>query len=289
MNAHVSRLTVYPVKSFAGHVVDAVDVGVAGPAADRRWMVVDEAGVTLTARKFPQMLSATAEPLPDGVRLASAALGELDVAVPVGGRVLDVTMSRIPTVTDAGEEAAGWVSELVGRAARLAWLDDPARRGMSDKHGGTLADPLALTDTAPVHLFTGASLRQMDAWAAQAHDEVVAAALAQGSPAPAAFQPLDVRRFRPNIVVEGDLEPFVEDGWHRITLGDVELRFADHCGRCVMTTVDPDTYAKGREPLRSLARHRRWEGEVWFGIQAVPTRPGRLAVGDPVTATSRPA
>lgn len=289
MNAHVSRLTVYPVKSFAGHVVDEVEMGVAGPAGDRRWMVVDDAGTTLTARKFPHMLAASAQPLPDGVRLDAAGLGPLDVATPVGGRTLEVTMSRIPTVTDAGDDAAGWVSELVGRSARLAWLDDPARRGMSDKHGGTLADPLALTDTAPVHLFTTASLRQMDAWAAQAHDEVAAAALAQGNPAPPAFQSLDVRRFRPNVVVDGDLEPFVEDGWHRITLGDVELRFADHCGRCVMTTVDPDTYAKGREPLRSLARHRRWDGEVWFGIQAVPVRPGRLALGAPVTTTTRPA
>jgi len=289
VDAHVGRLAVYPVKSFAGHVVDAFDIGVAGPADDRRWMVVDEHGVTLTARKFPTMLSATAEPLRGGVRLGSATLGSLDVAEPADGRTLDVTMSRVGTATDAGDEAAQWCSDLVGRLARLVWLDDPARRGMSEKHGGTLDDPLALTDTAPVHLFSSASLQQMNVWASQAHDEVVAAALSRGDAAPGPYQSLDVRRFRPNIVVEGDLEPFVEDGWGRITLGDVELRFADHCGRCVMTTVDPDTYAKGREPLRSLARHRRWDGEVWFGIQAVPLRPGRIAVGDPVGATARAA
>ncbi|MDM7831490.1 MOSC domain-containing protein [Cellulomonas edaphi] len=287
MSAHVSRLTVYPVKSFGGHVVDALDLEVAGPVADRRWMVVDEAGVTLTARKFPRMLSATAEPLPGGVRLTSAELGSLDVAEPVGGRVLEVSMSRVGTVHDAGDDAAAWCSELVGRPARLTWLDDPARRGMSDKHGGTLDDPLALTDTAPLHVFTTASLHQLNLWAAQAHDEVVASALASDASSPAAFQPLDVRRFRPNIVVDGDLTAFEEDGWGHIVVGGVELRFADHCGRCVMTTVDPDTYAKGREPLRSLARHRRWDGEVWFGIQAVPLGAGRIALGDAVTAAPR--
>ena len=287
MNLTISRLTVYPVKSFAGHVVDALDVDAAGPLADRRWMVVDADGETLTARKFPRMLSATAEPLGGGVRLGSAALGTLDVDEPVGGRTIAVTMSRVETATDAGDGAAAWCSELVGRDARLVWLDDPARRGMSDKHGGTRADPLSLTDTAPVHLFSTASLRQLDAWASQGHDDVVAAALATGDPAPAGYEPLDVRRFRPNIVVDGDVDPFAEDGWERMTFGEVDLRFADLCGRCVMTTVDPDTYVKGREPLRSLARHRRWDGELWFGVQAVPLTSGRIRVGDPVTTQAR--
>jgi uncharacterized protein len=282
VNLSISRLTVYPVKSFAGHQVEALDLGAAGPAADRRWMVVDGAGDTLTARKFPRMLSATAEPLAGGVRLASDSLGPLEVDEPVGGRVLDVTMSRVGTATDAGDEAGAWCSELVGRPARLVWLDDPARRGMSEKHGGSAADPLALVDTAPVHLFSTASLREVNLWASQAHDEAVVAALATGAPALGGFTPLDVRRFRPNVVVDGDVEPFAEDTWKRMTFGDVELRFADLCGRCVMTTVDPDTYAKGREPLRSLARHRRWDGELWFGIQAVPLETGRIKVGDPV-------
>ena len=96
-----------------------------------------------------------------------------------------------------------------------------------------------------------------------------------------------MRRFRPNLVVDGDLEPFVEDGWARLVVGDAELRFADHCGRCVLTTIDPDTQVKGKEPLASLARHRRRDGEVWFGIQMVPVRAGRVAVGDRVEASAR--
>jgi uncharacterized protein YcbX len=96
-----------------------------------------------------------------------------------------------------------------------------------------------------------------------------------------------MRRFRPNLVVDGDLEPFVEDGWATLAVGDVELRFADHCGRCVLTTIDPDTQAKGKEPLASLARHRRRDGEVWFGIQMVPVRGGVVTVGDRVETSDR--
>ena len=94
-----------------------------------------------------------------------------------------------------------------------------------------------------------------------------------------------MRRFRPNLVLDGDLEPFEEDGWSTLTIGDVELRFADTCGRCVLTTIDPDTQATGKEPLRSLARHRRRDGEVWFGIQMVPVRFGTLAIGEEARVT----
>ena len=147
---------------------------------------------------------------------------------------------------------------------------------MSDEHGGTLDDPLALTDTGPVHVTTTASLHRLDAWAAEVHDERVQAALEAGKPAPEPHHPLDMRRFRPNLVVDGDLEPFAEDGWGRLRVGEVELRFADQCGRCVLTTIDPDTQVTGKEPLRTLARHRRRDGEVWFGIQMVPVRGGRV-------------
>jgi hypothetical protein len=51
----------------------------------------------------------------------------------------------------------------------------------------------------------------------------------------------------------------------------------------VLTTIHPDTAVKGREPLATLARHRRWDGKTWFGVQLIPDTPGaELAVGDEV-------
>jgi uncharacterized protein YcbX len=41
----------------------------------------------------------------------------------------------------------------------------------------------------------------------------------------------------------------------------------------VLTTVDPDTAAKGHEPLFALARHRRWDNKVWFGVNLIPDDP----------------
>ena len=51
----------------------------------------------------------------------------------------------------------------------------------------------------------------------------------------------------------------------------------------MLTTVDPATTAKGKEPIRTLARHRRWDGKTWFGVNLIPDGTGRIAKGDPVT------
>jgi len=53
----------------------------------------------------------------------------------------------------------------------------------------------------------------------------------------------------------------------------------------VLTTVDPDTAVKGKEPIATLARYRRWDGRTWFGVNLIPDspRPGdTIRVGDPV-------
>jgi uncharacterized protein YcbX len=52
----------------------------------------------------------------------------------------------------------------------------------------------------------------------------------------------------------------------------------------VLTTIDPETLTGGREPLATLAKHRRWDGKTWFGVRIIPLGPGRLLEGDQVTA-----
>jgi uncharacterized protein YcbX len=64
-------------------------------------------------------------------------------------------------------------------------------------------------------------------------------------------------RFRPNLVVK-NTEPFEEDFWKFIRIGDCELQVVKPCSRCVLTTVDPETGKfSGKEPLRTLATFRK--------------------------------
>jgi hypothetical protein len=47
-----------------------------------------------------------------------------------------------------------------------------------------------------------------------------------------------------------------------------------------VTTVDPETGARGKEPLRTLAKYRLAEGKVWFGMNLIHDQQGELVVGD---------
>ena len=83
------------------------------------------------------------------------------------------------------------------------------------------------------------------------------------------------------VVIDGE-EPFAEDEWPTVRIGGVDFRTAETCDRCVMATFDPETLAGGKEPIRTLARHRRWDGKTWFGTRLVPLGSGDISLGDEV-------
>jgi uncharacterized protein YcbX len=242
-------------------------VELSGLRHDRRWAVVDSNGSRLNATTHPQLLAVTAVPDESGtLTLRRTGDEPLVVPPPRHGSPVAVDVSRLSTLRDAGQASAEWFGRALGEPVRLGWQDDPRQRPMSIRHGGTGSEPLSLADTGPLLVTTTASLHQLDAWIAEEH----------GSP------PMAMARFRPNVVLDGDLEPFVEDGWRSIRIGEVDYRFAELCDRCVVTTIDPVTRERGKEPIRTLARYRRWSGSTWFGIRVVPLASGTIAVGDKV-------
>lgn len=268
MRRTLTDLRLFPVKSLAGVAVEAAEVEPWGLHGDRRWLLLDPDGGVLTAREEHELLAFAAAPLDGGaIELRAPDGASLRVAPPADGAPLPTELSRLDSVRSAGEDVDRWLGARLGRPVRLGWLDDPRRRTVSEAHGGRPGDFLSAADAGPLLLTATASLRQLDAWAGAA-------------------APLAMTRFRPNVVVDGpDDAPFAEDGWSTIRIGEVEFRFAEHCDRCVLTTIDPDTRVAGKEPLRTLARHRQWDHKTWFGIRIVPLAPGTIRVGDPVTVS----
>jgi len=96
-------------------------------------------------------------------------------------------------------------------------------------------------------------------------------------------RPLEMLRFRPNLVVEG-AAPYAEDGWKRIRIGSLEFRVVKGCSRCIMTTLDPQSGERSadREPLATLRGYRQRDGEVYFGQNLIACGTGQLALGMPV-------
>jgi uncharacterized protein YcbX len=103
--------------------------------------------------------------------------------------------------------------------------------------------------------------------------------------AAAAGRGLDIRRFRPNILVEAAAgAPFPEEAW----LGG-RLRFGDGADapvmgptrrdvRCAMVGLDPDTAVAAPEVLKATVRIN----ETCAGVYGSTLRTGLVAVGAPV-------
>lgn len=262
----VRSLHLYPVKSTAGLSVAQAVVEPWGLAEDRRWSVVDQAGKRLVAWEVPQLLRVRAVPTATGIRLSATGRPDLVVTRPDPTVRAASPHSRLTTAVPAGPAAADWLSELLGRPVTLLWLDDPRLRPVDPVKGGQPGEYLSLADVGPLLLTSQASLAQLDRWVAERTGTL---------------DPLAMARFRPNVVIDGD-QPFAEDGWTELRIGRVRFRQVQLCDRCVFTTIDPVDLSRGQEPLRSLAKHRRWDGHTWFGSRLVPRSPGLIRVGDPV-------
>jgi len=125
---------------------------------------------------------------------------------------------------------------------------------------------VTFADAAPLLLTSAASVEQVCAWS---------------------DLETDVRRFRPNIVLE-DVTAFAEDNWQQVRIGNTLFQVLDTCTRCILTTRDPESGVEHpeQEPLRSLlAHHSDAKQQPILGVNIVladPTTPATLNIGDTV-------
>ncbi|MDD0969930.1 MULTISPECIES: MOSC domain-containing protein [Pseudomonas] len=261
----LSALYRYPLKSAKGEVLQGIGLDKLGLEGDRRWMLVDEAsGRFLTQRAEAKMSQLSALwNASGGLTLNAPGHSAIDVALPGSDDDLrGVTIWRDTLrVPDAGEEAARWVSEFIGKPTRLVQV--PLDRARTTQAGyGNDDDQVAFADGFPLLLIGEASLQHLSQ---------------------AVGRPLEMLRFRPNLVIEGS-DAYAEDGWKRIRIGDVEFRVVKSCSRCILTTIDPQTGERSadREPLATLQKSRAQADGAMFGQNLVNDGNGRLEVGMPV-------
>ncbi|WP_300611890.1 MOSC N-terminal beta barrel domain-containing protein [Trebonia sp.] len=269
----LASVHIYPLKGCR-----AVDLGAAavepwGLAGDRRWLLVDADYRFISQREHALMARVVVTYGP-GAGIAVAADGHppLWVPAPAGEQAPDPELLKVTVwgstllAAAAGAEADAWFSAYLGEPARLVYLDDPTRRAVDPEFGAD-GDVVSFADGYPLLLTNTGSLRQLGEWLAAAGE-----------------QPVPMNRFRPNVVVTG-FEPWAEDRWRRVRIGPVSFRVAKPCGRCVVTTTDQVTGARGTQPLKILGRKRRFGQSLVFGQNIIPDSPGVIRVGDPVEIT----
>ena len=256
----LAALFVHPVKSCAGIAVARARVMPDGLEHDRRWMLVDGAGKMVSQRQYPEMALLRTS-LEDGIVVRRADLPSLMLPFTFeDGPRIDIAIwkHRGPAVRhDAGSR---WFSTALGHEVQLVCLPPSIVRPLTPEYA-TRGETVSFADEFPFLVASASSIADVGA---------------------RAEMPLDVRRFRPNLVIAG-ASPWAEDDWRVLRVGAITFRLLKPCARCTIPSVDPDSGTTGKEPLRTLATFRKRGKKVYFGINAVADNVGELAVGDVVT------
>ena len=262
----LSGLYVYPLKSCAGIPLDRAQLSATGLRHDRRWMLVDATGKFMSQRAHPWMALISTHLSDEHLTVSAPGMPDLQMPLqPTNEDLIDVSVwgdrNRGALV---GEKADRWFGEFLKFPCRLVRKPGDVPRLVDSRYakGG---DQVGFADGFAVLLISEASLEDLNG---------------------RLDDPLPMNRFRPNFVVRG-CNPYAEDEWGRIRIGDVPFRVAEACPRCAITTTDQETGTRGKEPLRTLATYRKFDGEVFFGRNLIHDALGTVRVGDPVEATPR--
>jgi uncharacterized protein len=281
----VAELWRYPAKSMMGHELPVATITESGVIGDRGWAVRDEVrGGIRGAKKIGGLMRLNArylyEPtgrlppppieiqLPDGSTVRSDDARVHDRL----STVLDhsVTLWPLQPASDREHYRRGRPEndDVVGEWRGLFGLeaDDPFPE--LSNFPAELAEyetpPGTYFDAYPIHIVTTATLRSL-------------ARLLPGSQ-------VDVRRFRPNVVVETadtDENPFPEQDWpgKTVRIGRVALQVVNPCARCVMISRAFAELPEDRTLLRTVVRNTNQN----VGVYATVTAPGVIRPGDDVT------
>jgi uncharacterized protein YcbX len=278
MPAVISRLMMYPVKGCRGISLRSAQLGATGlevdGIGDREWVVVDDDGEFLSQRELPRMALIETTLTRTSLRLSAPGMLKLEIPFASEGDVVLVRVwdDEIDAVTQ-GEIADQWLSDFLGRRARLMRFDPLAKRISKRKYTGATEAPYKFADAFALLVTSEASLGDLNA------------KLQAKGQAPAVIE-----RFRPNIVLDG-VEAFEEDYARTVKLGDAVIELVRPCVRCTVPSVDPVLGEQGVEPGDTLSTYRNKPeaGGITFGVNGIVAQGigTMLHVGDPAELTLR--
>lgn len=270
----VSQLYLYPVKSLGGISVSSARMDGKGFRYDRRFMLITPDGRAMTQHKHPQM--ALIDVSIDGPESPGALLRvwhrhhpDNVLTIPLNGPegspgpAIPVTIweDRDVSAVLVSSEADCWFSAVLEVPCRLVFMPPTTHRPVDPayaRHG----ESIGFTDGYPYLIIGQASLDDLNQ---------------------RLTHPVDMRRFRPNVVISGG-QPYAENDWPGLQIGDYAFYRGSPCGRCMLIDIDPVTGQRGQEPLKTLATYRNQNGLIVFGQYVLAEPPPEpmsgLSAGD---------
>ncbi|XP_011301332.1 molybdenum cofactor sulfurase 3 [Fopius arisanus] len=266
----LSKLYIYPVKSCAAfEILDSWELTGKGLSYDREWMIVNSSGVCLTQKQEVNLCLIKPSLCLQSMLMRLDYPGIPGIELPLEYREDDIThgelcRSRIcghrVQGVDCGEEVAQWLGLALGRDLRLI------RQSRTQEIRGRSRLELSFSSQAQFLLVNRASVEWLVDRIPEESDCDKNGVL---------------HRFRGNLIVLG-AEPFEEEQWTHIRVGEHVFEVMGPCTRCQMVCIDQQTGLKTIEPLRLLAEE--FQGKMKFGIYLSRTNStsGKVKIGDHV-------
>lgn len=260
----LSEIWIYPIKSLGGIRLHNATVYGKGLQYDRRWMLVDQAGVAMTQREYPDM--ALFKPAVEGEKISITfrrgdkiiATNSFDIGTCQTGKEIKGTVwGDHVSVQEVDTQLSDWFTHHLKTPCRLVAFPEPNARPV-DPNYSINSEHVSLADSYPFLVIGQGSLNDLNTRLAA---------------------PVPMNRFRPNFVFTGGA-PFAEDHWRDLSIGGIRFIAVKKSARCALTTVNQDTAEKGAEPLRTLSAYRKVGNKVFFGQNLVALNEGILTVGD---------
>ena len=267
-------LFIYPIKSCGKIALNQGEVTLKGLDCDREFMWVDESGQFVTQRTHPQLAKIRVQQLGELIELSveDQNIKSFQLQPILTGISKPVQVWRDQTVAiDQGDEVANWLQNALKlndqSPFRLMRQSPDFIRPVDPNYAVNINNQVSFADGYPCLLTNTASLAELNRKLSEIY--------------PISSQEVPMNRFRPNLVIDTD-QPFIEDQWKVILIGEVYFDLVKPCSRCIVTTTDQNIGERNplKEPLKTLATFRQQPGGIMFGMNIIPRNTGTIHVGD---------
>lgn len=286
MTYSLANIYRYPIKSMGGSELSRTHLTEQGIPGDRCWTLKDEQrGGIKGGKRFPELMdmhaTLAAEPSP------TTPSPEAVIRLANGVELRTSNTNINDQLTQAvGSPVTLW--PLVPADQLAHYLRTPAPEGVDQEaalrqvFARTDEEPLPDLSAFPEALFTYESPpgTYFDAFPLLIMSTSALASMSNHRPE----SQFDIRRFRPNLLVNTPLDGFVENNWigQKARIGDAVLQIELPCPRCVMTTHGFADLPKDPGVMRALVQANNGN----LGVYATVVEPGEIKPGDELTLTS---
>ncbi len=256
----LSQIFIYPIKSLGAVHLTASGLTESGLLYDRRFMLVDKNKKFISQRELPTLTLFRCFIDEDNLKVTFD--GD-EVKIPLSiknGAGLEVKIwnDKVQTLA-ASFEISNWFRKHLNKECTLVYLPEDSTR-LVDKNYVEANVPVNLSDGYPYLIIGESALIKLNG---------------------KLEEPVEMLRFRPNLVFEGGLA-HDEDEWNHFRIGNALFRAVKKCSRCQVPTVDLIKGTFGKEPLKTLNSYRRHHNEINFGMNCILEGGREINCGDEI-------